>query len=298
MRISGFSYIRNGFTYGYPFLQSIQSILPICDEFLIAVGDSTDGTREAILAIGSPKIRIIDTIWDENLRRGGEIFAQQCNMAFEAITGDWGFHIQADEVVHEDDLDKIHELMKKNQDDERIEGYLFDFLNFYGSYQYVGSTRRWHRREIRIVRNNKNIRSYRDSQGFRVFDSPRLSGTDYPGRKLRVKAAGIPIFHYSYVRPPSLMQKKASYFHTFWHDDEWLKNNNSDKNEFDYYEVDDVQLFKGTHPKIMREIIAAQDWHFDIGKIRRNFSLKENILYRIEKITGHRIGEYKNYKLI
>jgi len=53
MRIAAFSFVRNGFDYGVPFIESIQSVLPICDEFVIAVGDSTDGTREAILAIGS-----------------------------------------------------------------------------------------------------------------------------------------------------------------------------------------------------------------------------------------------------
>jgi glycosyltransferase involved in cell wall biosynthesis len=298
MKISGFSYIRNGFTYGYPFLKSIQSILPICDEFVIAVGDSTDGTREAIVELGSPKIKIIDTIWDENLRRGGEIFAQQCNAAGDAITGDWGFHIQADEVVHENDLEKIEGAMKRYLDDPRVEGLLFDFLNFYGSYDYIGSTRRWHRREIRIVRNNKHIRSYRDSQGFRLFDLSNNMGPDETGRKLLVKRINACIYHYSYVRPPSLMQKKARYFNSFWHDDDWLKQNMPDENEFDYYEVDEVVPFTGTHPQAMREIILNHDPSFEVSNIRRNFTPREWLLHRIEKLTGYRIGEYKNYKII
>ena len=107
MTISGFSYVRNGFEYGYPFLEAIQSILPICDEFVVAVGDSTDKTREAIEKLNSPKIKIIDTIWDMNLREGGKIFAQQANIALDNTTGDWAFHIQADEVIHEKDLPVI-----------------------------------------------------------------------------------------------------------------------------------------------------------------------------------------------
>lgn len=132
MKISGYTFVRNGFTYGVPFLQSIQSILPICDEFVIAVGGSTDGTKEAIVNIANPKIKIIDTIWDDNFRTKGKIFAQQANLALKEITGDWAFHIQADELIHENDLNKIYKHIKLADEDKTIEGFLFDFLNFHG----------------------------------------------------------------------------------------------------------------------------------------------------------------------
>lgn len=298
MKISGFSYIRNGFDYGYPFLQSIQSALPLCDEFVIAVGDSTDGTREAIVKLDSPKIRIVDTVWDDNLRGGGAIFAQQCNIARDAITGDWGLHIQADEVIHENDLTRIYEAVKKYSDAPRVEGLLFDFLNFFGNYNYIGITRRWHRREIRLIRNNRLIRSYRDSQGFRIYPSEAAMAVGHPGRKLNVKPTGAPIYHYSYVRPPRLMQKKARYFHKFWHDDRWIEENVANRDEFDYHQVDAVRMFDGTHPAIMNEIIARSDWEFDVSRIKPNFTAREWILFQIERITGCRIGEYKNYRLI
>ena len=298
MKVSGFSYIRNGLTYGYPFLQSIQSLLPICDEFVVAVGDSTDGTRDAILRIGSPKIRIIDTIWDENLRQGGSIFAQQCNIARDAITGDWGFHIQADEVIHEDDLNSILREIKKYQNDKRVEGLLFNFLNFYGNYNHIGITRRWHRQEIRIIRNNELIRSYRDSQGFRLFPSKLAQDSGHPGRKLNVKLIPVPIYHYSYVRPPRLMQQKVQYFHTFWHDDNWIEENVSKNAEFDYHIVDAVKEFTGTHPQLMHNIISECDWKFDTSNIKHNFTPREWVLYLVERLTGYRLGEYKNYRLI
>jgi hypothetical protein len=297
MKISGFSYIRNGFTYGYPFLQAVQSILPICDEFVMAVGDSTDGTREALVNLNSPKIRIVDTVWDENLRQNGKIFAQQANIALDHITGDWGFHIQADEVVHEDELGKLYDLMKQYHGDQRVEGLLLHFLNFYGSYQYIGNTRSWHRKEIRVIRNLPNIRSYRDSQGFRKYPSLQAYEQGHKGDKLRVIQADASVFHYSYVREPKLMQKKAKYFHSFWHDDEWIRQNASQET-YDYYEVDDLKRFNGTHPKLMQPIVAAQNWEFDIHKIRRKFTPRKKFLHLIEKHTGVRIGEYKNYKLI
>lgn len=297
MKISGFSYIRNGFTYDYPFLKSIQSILPICDEFVIAVGNSTDGTREAIEALGSPKIKIIDTVWDDNLREGGRIFAQQANIALDQITGDWGFHIQADEIIHEQDLDKIYSAMQQEEKNAKVEGFLFDFLNFFGSYDYVGYTRRFHRREIRIIRKDLAVRSYRDSQGFRRYPSLQAYQEGHRGIKLRVKAIGAPVYHYSYVRPPQDMMKKTKYFHSFWHPNEWIEQHVPEQT-FNYYQIDDLKRFTGSHPALMQDIIANHTHSFDASKIVHNFTPKERFLYMVEKYTSWRIGEYKNYKLL
>jgi hypothetical protein len=193
MKISGFSYVRNGFKYEYPFMQSIQSVLPICDEFVIAVGDSEDGTREAIEGIGSSKIKIVDTVWNEQLRTSGKIFSQQANIALKETTGDWAFHIQADEVIHEQDLNRIHERIIAADKDERIEGLLFNFLNFYGSYKYLNNSRYQHSKEIRIFRNNLNIYSYSDSQGFRKYPSYEDYLKDHKGFKLNVRNTNIPV---------------------------------------------------------------------------------------------------------
>ena len=129
LKVSAFSYVRNGIRMGYPFLQSIQSVLPVVDEFIMVVGDSTDGTREAILAL-SPKIKIIDSVWDMKLRSGGKIFAQQANLGLDAVTGDWIIHIQADEVIHEQDIEKVKKYMDGFSDRPEVEGFLFPFLNF------------------------------------------------------------------------------------------------------------------------------------------------------------------------
>lgn len=299
MLISGFSYIRNGFTFGYPFLQAFESILPICDEFVIAVGDSTDGTREAIAELDPDKIKIIDTVWDMSLRQGGRIFAQQANVALDHIRGRWGFHIQADEVIHEDDLPRIREAVLKYDDDPRVEGLLFPFLNFWGSYHYIGITRRWHRYEVRVIRNQPGVRSYRDSQGFRRHSSVEThdQGSE-KGEKLRVKKIDVPVFHYNYVRHPKLMKKKEDYFHRFWHDDKWLRDNLSDTGETDYAGIDILETFTGSHPKLMRPLIEAQDWEFEFDRSQVKLSFKDWLLYRIEKLTGWRPGEYRNYRLI
>lgn len=251
MKISGFSYVRNGFDYGVPFLEAIQSALPICDEFIIAVGDSTDGTKEAILNLNSDKIKIIDTIWDSNLKTGGRIFAQQTNIAMDQITGDWAFHIQADEVIHESQINNIKKAIEKYDADSKVDGFILPFLHFWGGYNYYRNTRRVHNFEVRVFRNKLGIRSYRDSQGFRKYKSIEgyQNGTD-KGEKLRVKLVDAVVYHYNGVRPPVSFRKKAQMFGEQYHDKEAVEKQLT-KSNYDWHKVDRVILFKGTHTLVI-----------------------------------------------
>ena len=282
---------------GYPFLQSIQSVLPVVDEFVLVVGDSTDGTREAVLKL-SPKIKVIDTVWDMKLRSGGKIFAQQANLGLDAMTGDWIIHIQADEVIHEKDIEKLRKYIQEFDVRPEVEALLFPFLNFRGDYNHIHTGRTAHRFEIRTFRKNNAIRSYKDSQGFRKFSS--LAGYEggEKGEKLQVIRIDVPIFHYSYVRPPRKMKEKAELFTSFYVDDTNLKKIFKGVEEFDYNEVDKLEVFQGTHPAVMQEVIAKKDWEFSYNPSMKHHSLRHRILNKFEDWTGYRIGEYKNYKLI
>ena len=298
MKVSGFSYIRNGFSYQYPFLESIQSILPVCDEFIVAVGNSVDGTREAIEALNDPKIKIVDTIWDEQMRQGGKIFAQQANIALDACTGDWLFHIQADEIIHENDLPTIRAAIEEAHTNKRVEGLLFDFLNFYGSYNYLNGTRYQHRKEIRIFRSGLDVRSYRDSQGFRKYPPSKQSPT-FKGYKLRVRHIDVPVYHYSYVRSPKQMSQKSRYFSSFYlSDDQLEKHFEGHQDEANYYAIERVAPFTGTHPTLMADWIKNGNYDFDPSRITGDMTLKKRVAYWMDKVVGRRIGEYKNYKLI
>ena len=64
MKVSGFTFIRNAIKYDYPIAEAIKSILPICDEVVVAVGKSDDETLSLVKGI-DPKVRVIDTVWDE-----------------------------------------------------------------------------------------------------------------------------------------------------------------------------------------------------------------------------------------
>ena len=288
MKISGFTFVRNAVRFDYPVVESIRSILPLCDEFVVAVGNSSDETRGLIEGMGSPKIRILDTVWDENLRKGGEVLAAETDKAFDAVnpSHDWAFYLQADEVIHEQYLPVIQKCLEQNTGRSEIQGLLFDYLHFWGSYHYTGDSRQWYRNEIRVIRNDKKIRSYRDAQGFRR-----------EGRKLKVVPVNATVCHYGWVKPPAAQQAKQQSFHRYWHSDRWIEKKVSGSGEYDYSGMGYLAPFTGTHPMTMKDRIAAMDWEFTYDPARGKHSLKEDLLHRIEKITGWRPGEYKNYRL-
>lgn len=296
MKVSGFTIVRNGVKMGYPFVESIMSGLPICDEYIVVVGKSDDDTRERVAAIGSDKIKIIDTVWDPNLRVGGRILAQQTNIAIDAISGDWGLYLQADEVIHEKDYDTILNEMRMCLDKPEIEGFLFDYYHFWG-YKHVCVTRRTYRREIRVIRNIKTIRSYKDAQGFRRYPSLEAYQNGHPGYKLKVKHIEPHIYAYSRVRNPREELEKQKMLDQWWHDDDKIAQKYRDKEAFDYEQVDKVVEFdQDAHPAVMKKRAAECDWEFKFRK--PNFTLKGWLLYQIENLTGWRIGEYRNYKIV
>ena len=255
MKVSGFTFIRNAIKFDYPIVEAIRSILPLCDEIVVAVGNSEDETLQLIQNI-DPKIRIIETIWDDSLREGGRTLAIETDKALAAISpdADWAFYIQGDEVMHEKYIPVVRKAMEEFKDNKSVEGLLFNYLHFYGSYDYVGTSISWYLDEIRIIRPRKDIFSYRDAQGFRKL----------PNEKLQVKKIDAYIYHYGWVKPPEKMQLKQESFHKMWHDDTWMEENIKKTNAFDYKEnIDALALFKDTHPAVMQDRILQKNWKFD-----------------------------------
>lgn len=289
MKVCGFSFIRNALKYDYPIVEAVTSILPVCDHFIIAVGKSEDETPELIRSIGSGKISIIETEWDESLREGGRVLADETNKAFRAIPEeyDWAFYIQGDECVHEKYLPVIKAGMEEWKDFTDVEGLLFNYLHFYGSYDFVGDSRRWYRREVRIVRNDKAIYSYRDAQGFRK-----------EGRPLKVKPLDAEIYHYGWVKPPEIQQAKQEEFNKLWHDDTWIEKYVPKADSFDYSQIDSLAHFQGSHPAVMQERIKNKNWKFSFDPTRKKMDLKSRISGFVERKTGWRPGEYRNYRII
>ena len=289
MKVCGFTIIRNALKFDYPVIESITSILPICDEFVVAVGNSDDETLQLIQSINSPKIKIIETIWDDNLREGGKVLADETNKAFDAISKDfdWCFYIQSDEVVHENDHQIIVNAMKNELNNDKIDGLLFNYNHFYGSYDFIGVSRNWYRKEIRIIKNNNKIRSYKDAQGFRKN-----------GNKLIVKQIDATIYHYGWVKHPKFQQAKQQSFNKMWHDDSWMKNNIENADEFDYSRIELLKKFEENQPSVMKNRVEKMNWKFTFDPTKIKLPLKLKFIHFIERITGKRIGEYKNYTLL
>lgn len=288
MFVSGFTFIRNAVKLDYPVKEAILSILPLVDEMVVAVGNSEDTTRELIASLG-PKIKIIDTAWDDTLREGGKVLADETNKALEAVNpkADWCFYIQGDECVHEKYHPEIQSKLLQYKDDKHVDGLLFDYAHFYGSYDYLGDSRTWYRKEIRIIKNDNAITSYRDAQGFRKA-----------GKKLQVKPIDAEIYHYGWVRHPKYQMAKLREANKLWHDDDYIDKKFDASKDFDYSEIDSIKPFEGTHPAVMQKRISEMNWSFDKDPKAKTFGLKLKFLYGIEKLTGWRVGEYRNYKII
>ncbi len=289
MKVSGFSFIRNAIKYDYPIVEAIRSILPLCDECVVAVGNSDDGTRTLIESIDPGKIRIIDTVWDDSLREGGVVLAKETDKAFRAISqdADWAFYIQGDEVVHEDDLPVIRAAMERYLPDDRVDGLLFKYRHFYGSYDFIGASNKWYRHEIRVVRNRPDIHSYRDAQGFRKD----------PNEKLNVKAIDAWIHHYGWVREPEAMQRKLETFNKYYHDDQWMEHNIYQADAFAYEKhITQLARFTGTHPFVIRARIERVNWQFDADPSFSKKRMKDHLkdLLRMIGINTN----YRNYRII
>jgi len=291
MKVCGFTFLRNAVQYDYPFVQSLQSLLPLCDKIIVAVGNSTDNTLEAVHKI-DPKLVIIETTWDDTQKQGGRVLALETDKAFQAIPPeyDWAFYLQGDEVVHEKYYPAILEAMRKYQNDKEVDGLLFKYLHFFGSYDYVGSKYSWYRTEIRVIKNNKDFFSYRDAQGFRKK----------PNDKLRVKLIDAYIYHYGWVRKPDSMQQKINAnIHIYKGNNVKEQIKEMSKSVYDYTtSYQPVELFTGTHPGVMKERIAAQNWAFSPDPALKYASAKDRIKRILLKYINWYPGEYKNYIII
>lgn len=290
MKVAGFSFIKNAVKFQYPIAEALQSILPLCDEVIVAVGNSDDNTRELVAAI-SPKIHIIDTVWDESLKQGGRVLAAETDKAFKAIgtDADWCIYIQGDEVMHEDGHAEVLDAMHKWKGAQNVDGLLFKYRHFYGSFDYIGASSKWYRNEIRVIKNDKSIYSYRDAQGFRKGQN----------QKLRVKPLQAYIHHYGWVREPQAMQAKSNNFGRYWEGDAWGEQaQKTFTGPFDYSHIDALQKFTGTHPAVMHPRIARQNWQFEFDVTYNNLKLKDRFKNTVEKITGKRPFDYKNYILV
>ena len=315
MKISGFSMVKNADSLFFPIKQAIESVLPIVDEFILALGDSNPGdkTEEIIAAINSPKLKVVHTVWDLKKYPNGMENAHQTDIAKSHCTGDWLIYVQADEVMHEEDHSKILDACSRFLEDTEVEGFLFKYRHFWGDFDHYHHAHGWYKNEIRIVRNNPEIHSWESAQSFRKI--PNFDGLNYRiqegTHKLNVVLLDAYIYHYGWVRPPHLMQKKKKALDTIHKGaqkaHEIYKNQVID---FDYGPLGNLSKFKGEHPAVMKDWMKKLDWKDELNysksiknktrSLHKHEKLKTRITTWLEQnlLGGRTIGGFKNYNLL
>ncbi len=285
MRVSGFTFLRNGQMLGYPFVESIRSILPIVDEFIIALGPCEDETEAMIEAIDDPKIRIIHTQWNEAMKDRGYVYGQQKMVAQFNCTGDWAFYLEADEVVHEKDLGKIVAAMERYLDDDRVEALLFDYIHFYGNANSYLDSPGWYRRAPRIIKNS--IRSYApDGLFWLVLASNKI------GRYPYAALTGATMYHYGWVRSEEQMNLKSQKVQKYW---------NKEHKSIDYGQIDPsiIRKFEGTHPEVIQKWLPEADGIFEADPNHRlsRKERKHRWMKKLEDLFGLELSK-KHYRLV
>lgn len=283
--VSGFTIVRNAIQLDYPLRAAILSVLPLCDEFIINCGKSSDETLKLCREIQSEapdKIRIFESEWNLDKQTAGLQLKQQTDLALSRCQGRWCFYIQSDEVIHEADHGSIRQQMAKADKDESVDGLVFDYLHFYGSYAYTIRGRNWYRREVRLFKNERGIEAFRDAQGFRKN-----------GRRLTALPAHAQVFHYGYVRTPNSLQVKSQEMSRLWGE-----KPPEDPGAFELHRHFGLKKFRDTHPQWMRSRIALGGIAFDPKSCRRKWDrneLKNLVTLAWESIFRFRIGEFRNY---
>jgi len=294
MKITGINIIKNAVKNDYPIIEAITSILPMVDEMIVSIDRGGDETEALIKTIVSEKIKIVYSTWDKNLRKGGKVYAVETNKALAHVSPDtdWVFYIQGDEVIHEKYHTAILDAANKYRTNDKVQGLLFKYLHFYASYDYVGDSRKWYDYEVRMIKNDRRIASYKDAQGFRIGN-----------KKLDVVLVNAEVYHYGWVKSPELMRRKqldtAKYYHGGLGNESIINSAVVKVNLFDFEEkFDSLRKFTGIHPTVMKQRIEDKNWQIALDLSKKRFSLKERFLFWFEKKTGKRLFGFSNYRLI
>jgi len=244
VNIHGFTLLRNGIKYDYPFRECLESLTELCESSYIALGDSEDGTEDEVKKIKS--LNCIITKWDMSLMGdGGKILSQQTNIALNQLKKEkkdipnaWGFYLQTDELIHENDFDQIKRDIQA-ADEQGFDAVRFRYFHFWLNHNEIAISKRWYPQEIRAIKLDSAIQSHGDAQGF-------------TGQK-KVYESDVHIFHYGHVREQAKREAKQELLIKMIRPSEkYSKYKSREEKAFNKTET---LKYLGSHPKWMKERI-------------------------------------------
>lgn len=296
-KVSGFTICRNSQKLGYPFIESLKSLAPLCDEIIVTLEETQDGTKEQLLELQIKlkqqfqiDLKIIKTHWNMQNMKGGAELAVQTDIALSHCQHNIVFYLQSDEVLHEEDYTLIKQDLLMLEQHPEAQSLVFQWIHFYGDQHTIVENRKWYRKEIRAFKKSSGLKSFKDAQSFRKPLGEKLL-------KLPALESKATVLHYGHMRPKELMAEKVNYFREQWQD----KDQSKIAADAVFKPQYGIQKFKGSHPLVMKKYLSLQSKtqphayeilspkSFDL----KNFRLLLSDL--IERFTGHRIGEFKSY---
>lgn len=243
-KVYGFTLLRNGNKYDYPYRECLSALTELCEHSYIALGDSEDGTEDEVKKFS--KLSSIATTWDMRLMGdGGKILSQQTNVALGELrknhgkeAGAWGFYLQTDELIHEKDFEQIKMDIEAAENGGH-DAISFRYYHFWLNHNQVAISKRWYPQEIRAIKLESDIISHGDAQGF-------------IGQK-KVYESDVHIFHYGHVRDEEKREAKQELLIKMIRPGE--KYNKYKKREEKAFKKTETLPYYGPHPKWMKERI-------------------------------------------
>ncbi len=284
MKVTGITIVRDAVRLDFPILEAVRSILPLVDEMIVNVGTSTDGTLRLLEdELDIPGVKIVERRWDDSI--GGAMLAAETQAAIDMASGDWIVYVQADEVLHESSVDPLKEAMYRHLYNRSVEGLLVDFVHHYCTPDKVATSRRWYRREARVIRSRAGVESFDEAQGFRV---------DRGRRKVRVCRTEAVYHHYGWSRPRAALATKRRLDYAIYG-----RRPPAAEAPILPWQYG-IRSFRDSHPALMKDWIHDRRGPFaPIGRARWDLDQVRLLASDlIEKCFRIRLWEYRNYVIL
>ncbi len=255
--ISGCVAARNSVKFGYPLRECLESLVPICDEVVLAYDPTTDdGTPELAIRLRDELgIVLFESPWDMNNMKKGLEIGHQSQVAMDACSPstEWRLCVQQDEAFHEEDHSKIQELVRN--DLPGVTGFDFVRPYFFGNLHTI--RRDWSVKITRLTKKGTHTYDDFDGQNCRPLN-PLMHHAD----------SGIWLYHYSRIGDPQLIAKRVRNVDSFFHAEDNLPEESElapydfSTREYDSYAFtenpkethSELLTYQGTHPLPFAEL--------------------------------------------